>query len=99
MREYAVEALSLVDFFSALHSEWLIIAGGSVYHWKSREGGRRQSSLYAVHLVSANGHHVRTFPSVPGILRAIGRDGTLYFVRNVIEPEGVSLEVIKAVVR
>jgi hypothetical protein len=99
MREYAVEALSLVDFFSALHSEWLIIAGGSVYHWKSREGGRRQSSLYAVHLVSANGHHVQTFPSVPGILRAIGRDGTLYFVRNVIEPEGVSLEVIKAVVR
>lgn len=39
MREYAIEALSPVGFFSALHSAWLIIAGGSVYHWKSREGG------------------------------------------------------------
>jgi hypothetical protein len=94
------------DYFAVLGSGELLLAISSQdMRWSRRElkGGSwmvHRPFAHVVHLFSSEGAHVRSIPVRDlGLLKAVGRDGFLYFVQNITTEEGTRTEVVKAALR
>jgi len=98
-----------LDYFSSLNSDLFILAESAVSdRWQQSTVGKGKKQAlalyrpfsYAVYLVSLDGTVLHPIVTQNlGLLRAVGRDGFLYFVRNITMGGKARTEVTKATLR